>query len=115
MWTYYEATPQDRQHAIANALRDAAPEEFALMYEQGMRDWQDEAKIAALDAWMHAHDEAARAWLRVLLKTNREALLKLRPDPGLQAVKATVLSSMSPICSLRPLLPGPDIADGSLL
>ena len=61
VWTYYEATPQDRQHAIANALRDAAPEEFALMYEQGMRDWQDEAKIAALDAWMHAHDEAAHA------------------------------------------------------
>ena len=77
VWTYYEATPPDRQHAMADALREAAPEEFALMYERGMRDWQDETKIAALDTWMQAHDDAAHEWLCALLKDNREALLDL--------------------------------------
>jgi hypothetical protein len=62
---------------MAYALREAAPEDFASWYERGMRDWQDETRIAALDTWMHAHDEAANEWLRALLKTNREALLDL--------------------------------------
>ena len=47
VWTYYyEATPRDRQDAMANALRELAPEDFAPRYERGMRDWQDETKIA---------------------------------------------------------------------
>jgi hypothetical protein len=77
VWTYYEATPLERQDAMAGALREAAPGEFASMYERGMRDWQDETRIAALDTWMQAHDETANDWLRALLKTNREALLEL--------------------------------------
>src|SRR5262245_11510842 len=45
VWTYYEATPLKRQDAMANALREAAPEDFASKYERGMRDWQDETRI----------------------------------------------------------------------
>ena len=77
VWTYYEATPQDRQDAMASALREAAPEEFASWYERGMREWQDETRIAALDTWMQAHDDAAHQWLRALLETSRDALLDL--------------------------------------
>ena len=77
VWTYYEATTQARQQAMLEALRAAAPEGFVASYEQGMRDWEDESRIDAVDKWMEANDEAAHVWLRTLANTNRDALLEL--------------------------------------
>ena len=76
-WTYYEATSQARQDAMLAALRKAAPEEFASWYEQGMRDWRDETKIATVDDWIEANDERANEWLRELARVHRDVLLDL--------------------------------------
>lgn len=77
VWTYYEATPVPRQHAMAAALRAQAPQGFADWYERGMTDWQDEQKIGAVDEWIEASDDAANVWLRHLARENREALLDM--------------------------------------
>ena len=77
VWTYYEATPISRQHAMAAALRDQAPPNFADWYERGMADWTDERKIRAVDEWMEANDNSAHAWLRKLVRENSEALFAL--------------------------------------
>jgi len=50
-------------------------------------------RIAALDTWMQAHDEAANEWLRTLLKTNREALLDLTGLTFANGVRETRPSS----------------------
>jgi len=77
VWTYYEATPAPRQRAMAAALRAHAPAGFADWYERGMSDWQDEQKIRTVDDWIEANDDVANAWLRLLARENREALLGL--------------------------------------
>jgi hypothetical protein len=77
VWTYYEATPTPRQTALAAALREHAPPEFAAWYERGRIDWQDEEKIQAVDAWIEVNDDVANAWLRRLARDNREALLAI--------------------------------------
>jgi hypothetical protein len=77
VWTYYEATPVSRQQTMVAALRSYAPEGYADWYERGMADWQDEQRIHAVDAWIHANDEAASVWLRSFVRANREALLAM--------------------------------------
>jgi hypothetical protein len=49
VWTYYEATTLERQSVMNAALQEFAPDDFALHYAHGMRDWQDETKIDAVD------------------------------------------------------------------
>jgi hypothetical protein len=78
--TYYEATSRARQDAMAAALWEAGPEEFASWYERGMHDWSDENRITAVDTWMMANDEAANEWLRTLVRRNREILLQLTAE-----------------------------------
>jgi hypothetical protein len=80
VWTYYEATSRARQDAMAAALREAAPEEFASWYERGMHDWRDETRITAVDFWIEANDQVANEWLRTLARRNREALLELTAE-----------------------------------
>jgi ABC-type proline/glycine betaine transport system substrate-binding protein len=80
VWTYYEATPQARQDALAAALRQAASAELASRYEQGMRDWRDETRIAAVDRWMKTNEDATDEWLRALLRRSREGLLELAAE-----------------------------------
>ncbi len=77
VWTYYEATPASRQRAMAAALRAQAPAGFADWYERGMSDWHDEQRIQAVDNWLKENDNSANAWLRLLARENREALLAI--------------------------------------
>jgi hypothetical protein len=80
IWTFYEATSQTRQDAMAAALREAGPEEFASWYERGMHDWRDETQIGAVDNWIEANDEVANHWLRGLVRRSRETLLELTAE-----------------------------------
>jgi hypothetical protein len=75
-WTYYEATPPERLDAMLAALAEAAPKEFSLWYEKGMRSWRDDT-VTDVDDWMKSNDEAANAWIRTLLRHNRDAVLEL--------------------------------------
>jgi hypothetical protein len=75
--TYYEATPVLRQCVMATALRAHAPAGFADWYQRGMTDWKDELRIRDVDDWIAASNNAASAWLRLLARENREALLAM--------------------------------------
>jgi len=75
-WTYYEATPSDRQDAMLAGLKELAPPEFSNWYQQGMRSWRDDA-VPDLDNWMRANEEVANVWMRTLLRRNRDALFEL--------------------------------------
>ena len=77
VWTYYEATPENHQAAMAGALRAFAPGEFAVWYERGMKDWRDRTRIRAVDDWMKENDEAANAWLRAFARAHREDILAM--------------------------------------
>lgn len=71
VWTYYEATPLERQSAMLSALREFAPADFRDCYAQGIRDWQDEVKIMAVDDWIERNEERANEWLRSHVRSNR--------------------------------------------
>jgi hypothetical protein len=75
--TYFEATSRARQEAMSNAMRDYAPETYAIWYERGMANWTDELKIRALDDWVAANEDAVHAWLRKLIVDHREIMLEL--------------------------------------
>jgi hypothetical protein len=75
-WTYFESTPQARQQVMLEALREAAPEGFAVWYEQGMLHWQKVERMAAVDQWLEANEDLAIAWLWKVAKNNREMLLE---------------------------------------
>lgn len=77
VWTYYEATPEDRQSRMQAALHQFAPTDFGDQYSHGMRDWQDEEKIAEVDTWIEANDERANGWLREHARTSRAELLEV--------------------------------------
>lgn len=80
VWTYYEATPLERQKLMLSALEKFAPTDFAPHYAQGMRDWEDEDKIDAVDQWIESNDKRAWAWHREHARNHREELLAaLRP------------------------------------
>src|SRR5579872_4844236 len=40
-WTYFEATPPERQQAMLEALRTDAPNGWSDQYASGMRRWQE--------------------------------------------------------------------------
>jgi hypothetical protein len=75
VWIYYEATPLERQNLMLSALETFAPPDFAVHYAQGMRDWEDEEKIDAVDRWIEDNDERANAWLREHAREHRDELL----------------------------------------
>lgn len=77
-WTYFESTPPARQQAMLTALREIAPEGFALWYEQGMLYWQNTERMAVVDQWLQANDDLAMDWLRTVVRDNRATL----PDFG---------------------------------
>ena len=78
--TYYQATPQARQNSMLTALKESAPEEFRSWYEQGMRDWREEAKATAVDDWIEANDQRATDWLLTLARKNRDTLVALTAE-----------------------------------
>jgi hypothetical protein len=71
VWTYFEATPPQRQQAMYEALLQFGPEEFAHHYQFGMRHWRDAQEVAPLDSWMKAMDEVANEWMRTILRAHR--------------------------------------------
>jgi hypothetical protein len=79
--TYYEATPKTRQNAMLQALESEAPREFAAQYLLGMQNWQDEAMIEIVDAWMQNHDEDNNRWLWRLANEHRAAFERFCGEP----------------------------------
>jgi hypothetical protein len=71
VWTYFEATPPQRQQAMYEALLQFGPEEFAQRYQFGMRHWRETQEIAPLDSWMKEMDEVATEWMRTILRAHR--------------------------------------------
>ena len=69
-WTYFEATPTQRQQAMTEALRQLGADELARWYRYGIEHWKDSSAIAELDHWMEATDAAAHQWLRTLLRAH---------------------------------------------
>ena len=76
-WTYYEATPQLRQEALLNELRQWSPPEYADWYDRGMADWTDQVKIRAVDSWIKAHEDDCFRWLRQLIGEARNIVMEL--------------------------------------
>lgn len=61
-WTYFEATPPERQHAMLSVLRrDFDHADFSAQYAFGMDNWQVPTSMKALDAWLDANDERNNA------------------------------------------------------
>jgi hypothetical protein len=62
-WTYFEATPLERQQAMLEELRTHAPKGWADQYAFGMRHWQDTERLSALDTWLEGRDKANSEFL----------------------------------------------------
>jgi hypothetical protein len=76
-WTYYEATPLDRQEAVLSALRAHAPPEFGEWYEYGLAHWESPERMQAADEWIEANEGKAERWLRDYLAANRAMVIAL--------------------------------------
>ncbi len=74
-WTYFEATPPERQEALLEDLRDMAPPDVVRRYEEGIWHWQDESVMQEHDRWVSANEAACNRWLHTLLRCNREDLV----------------------------------------
>jgi hypothetical protein len=73
-WTYFEATPSERQQAMLDALRTDAPKGWSDRYASGMRRWQEVESLRALDAWMMQQDQANSEFLWDHLARHRAIL-----------------------------------------
>ena len=76
-WTYYEATPLERQDAMQGALEAIAPLPLAHCYAKGRRIWRDERAIRAVDDWIKSHQHEVIGWLQSLMRANRATIGKL--------------------------------------
>jgi hypothetical protein len=63
VWTYFEATPPERQSAMFGALKRYAPPGYAEAYAKGSREWQNESEWPNLAKWMVYNDKEAHVWL----------------------------------------------------
>jgi len=77
VWTYFEATPRQRQEAMREALRSIAPKEFSEYYALGMEVWKDENKIKVVDTWMQDHDDENNRFLWRLITEHRASIERL--------------------------------------
>ncbi len=62
-WTYFEATPVERQEALRAQLFRLAPVEFAEQYGRGMKYWRDQSKIKDVDRWISENEPTCNDWL----------------------------------------------------
>lgn len=76
-WTYYEATPTERQVATCEALRSFAPPEYSQRYAFGSENWKDQEAMKVLDEWIDRNDDSTNTWMFELLKANRHELSKI--------------------------------------
>ncbi len=74
VWTYYEATPIERQEAMFAALQIHAPIEFSKQYKYGIEHWKDVERIESLDSWIEDNEFMCNEWLFDLLLKNRHEL-----------------------------------------
>ena len=77
VWTYYEATSPKRQEAMIEGLRIVAPRDFSNYYALGMKDWEDEDRIKAVDKWIHSQDEENQKYLWRLVTDHRKSIENL--------------------------------------
>ena len=76
-WTYFEATPNERQKAMYAQLRRFAPAELADQYRCGIEHWHDQAKMADVDRWISDNESTCNDWLFGLVLQNRDELRPL--------------------------------------
>ena len=77
-WTYFEATPPERQTAMLAILEcDVSHPAFAERYALGMRDWRVPANLRALDAWLDDNDELNTAIAWQTAAAHRELIQRL--------------------------------------
>jgi hypothetical protein len=76
-WTYYEATPALRQHAMHRALEELGALEVAQQYAEGMEHWRDEARMQSVDRWLQDHEADNARWLWELARANRSSVEEL--------------------------------------
>lgn len=74
VWTYFEATPIERQKAMLSALEIMAPHGFADRYAFGSQFWKDAVKMKDLDQWMNDHDDENNLWLWSLIDEHRDSM-----------------------------------------
>jgi hypothetical protein len=77
VWTYYEATPDERQSACLQALQKHAPVDWAEMYSRGMAVWRSPKKTKPIDDWMSRQIDVIDAWLQAFARENRPVLVNL--------------------------------------
>ncbi len=77
VWTYYEATPKERQLAFARVLLEFAPSDFYDWFNRGTKNWKDEEKIKTVDEWIEMNDERCNRWLREFALSNRDLFIEM--------------------------------------
>jgi hypothetical protein len=77
VWTYYEATPLNRQNACLKVIQNYAPAEWADMYSRGMADWRSDKTMKLIDDWMFRQMDAMDAWRQAFAEANRQVFVEL--------------------------------------
>jgi len=75
-WTYFEATPTERQSRMLEALKSLAPAGFAAHYAFGMSSWRDEVAMRQLDNWLEEHDSENNNWFWRVAEAHRAQWLR---------------------------------------
>jgi hypothetical protein len=72
-WTYFEATPLERQRAMLTRLgTDVSHPNFGEHYQIGMRDWRTPSALVSVDNWLDANDELNNSIIWTIICANRE-------------------------------------------
>jgi hypothetical protein len=78
VWTYFETTPIERQHAMLARLKaDASQPAFCAQYQFGMRNWRTPSAVVPIDAWIEANDELNNSIIWQIICGNRELVQRL--------------------------------------
>ena len=78
VWTYFEATPLARQHAMLSILRrDSHHTEFSSQYAFGMENWRVPSSMRLLDAWLDANDGRNNAICWQIISSQPELIQRL--------------------------------------
>jgi hypothetical protein len=71
VWTYFEATPIERQQRMLAHLKTMGPLELGERYESAMRVWRNPASVAAIDEWIAENEQQNNDFLWTLAAQNR--------------------------------------------